>query len=207
MDHFEGETLLSLHHIDYDTWTAYVEVNNGGLEANVPYIILPTEEYLTFQGSKVVSPSLPGTDESLDGQWQLFSVCNYVTGADRGDLRTSTYGFAAANTDNAKIGDFKRMGVKAYSYPFRALLEKVGTDGLSLSKSATGIQSSSEVPDYINVVLLSSEYAGDIEVTEPEQSTEKPETTVPQPTVIRHTAKPVNIGKIRLYDLLGRTVR
>jgi hypothetical protein len=180
-------------------------VNDNGIEANVPYIILPTEEYITFHGTKVISSAIPGTDESQDGQWQLFSVYNYVTGADRGDLRTSTYGFAAANTDNAKIGDFKRMGVKAYSYPFRALLEKVG--GSSLSKSAVGLQSYSEVPEYINVVVMPSEYAGDVDVSEPEQSTETAETTVPQPTIIRHTAKPVNIGKIRLYDLLGRTVR
>ncbi len=71
---------------------------------------------------------------------------------DRGDRRAFTYGFVAKDTVlNGKqwhAGQFVKMGDSAYVYPFRVLLEYVGTG--SLNKSATG-KSIELVPDAIEV--------------------------------------------------------
>ena len=94
-------------------------------------------------------------DSSVDGDWTLRSIYNYTTGTDLGDRRTKTYGFVAKDTViNGKewtAGQFAKMGQKAFTYPFRVLLEFTGEEISALMKSAN--VSAGDIPETLDVVF------------------------------------------------------
>ena len=208
-DKFSGGKLYVLDSVKQDgTWTAYISESKTGIEANKPYIIIATDEQLTFHGKQTLSYAEPGETYSTDGSWRLFSVYNYITGADRGEARTSTYGFAAMETEGAKVGEFKRMGTRAYSYPFRVLLEHVDNSG-SLSKSANAYtRMDTALPDKMDVVISETPANVDSLKQEEDVPTEEEHAKNDVPMMIWKPSNKTIIGKThgKKYNLLGRRI-
>ena len=131
-----------------------VQVNQ--LQANKPYIIITSTSRISIKGGYSLTASYPGTSSSTDGNWELQSIYKYTTGVDRGDRRTRTYGFVAKDTIlNGKqwhAGQFVKMGLKAYTMPFRVLLEFTGEEG-TLQKSVD-TKENVELPERMDVVII-----------------------------------------------------
>ena len=154
-DNIEGADFYKLGSVvkDESGYKVYLDIEAGDIVANKPYIIKPTAEHITIKGSYTLNAAM--ADSSVDGDWTLRSIYNYTTGTDLGDRRTKTYGFVAKDTviDGKEwtAGQFAKMGQRAFTYPFRVLLEFTGEEISALMKSAN--ISAGDIPETLDVVF------------------------------------------------------
>ena len=129
------------------------------LEANTPYMVLPSANgQLTFNLDEPVNFNTttgPETKSVVNGTWEFVGVYAYTYfGADFPDV-DRVYGFAAEEANGFKPGDFVKAGIGADIPAMRAYLihhrSSTPAYARALTKSATGFNHSSVLPDVIEI--------------------------------------------------------
>ena len=92
------------------------------LKANTPYIIKTYLADLTFKGPVTIAKTVKTPNADYAGSWEFRGVYSYkVWNEDDPELGVA-YGFAAAEKDEYKVGDFVKVGTGAYINPMRAYM-------------------------------------------------------------------------------------
>ena len=154
----EGATFYRLYDVARTNGSYVVQVieEKNEIVANKPYIVITDGIAIGIKGSYGLNNAPSDTSMSTDRYWQLTSVHKYTTGADLGERRAKSYGFAAKDTIIDGIswaaGQFARLGERAYIYPFRVYLEYVGEEPNMLAKSAR--EFAGPIPETIDIEVV-----------------------------------------------------
>lgn len=139
-------TLASVAPIN-GVWTATMSNPiNGIIQANTPYIFMPTKDitpsnYMTFTDITLKPTKI--INDNGSGDWTLHGVYEKTRLDDPNQIN---YGFAGQATDGISVGDFIRAGEGVWADPMRCYLTYTGIDN-RLTKSAL------DLPDRIRVVF------------------------------------------------------
>ena len=140
-------TLASVAPIN-GVWTAKMsQPITGIIQANTPYIFMPTKDitpsnYMTF--TDITLQSTKTINDNGSGDWTLYGVYEKTL---LDDPNLVNYGFAGQSTaDGISVGDFIRAGDGVWADPMRCYLTYNKNNGV-LAKSAL------DLPDRIRVVF------------------------------------------------------
>lgn len=125
----------------------------GDIQANTPYLFVPSATGMTFGGSVTVSIVNGNTETSTsNGNWTFCGTYEKIIWAEEEDFGgDAIYGYAAnAYGDNVNAGDFVRVEASANSYinPYRAYLK------FSKSSTARRLSSVKSLPARMKVKLV-----------------------------------------------------
>ena len=103
------------------TWTVKIKRPfDAKIQANMPYFVMPNETNLTFVGPLTLNtanaPEAPSSNN-----WEYRGVYRYKVFGGDPDYGY-TYGFAGAERNNKRVGQFVKAGAEAYINPLRAYL-------------------------------------------------------------------------------------
>ncbi len=139
-----------------ETWKQAVAEKvpvEGTLVANTPYLVQPTADgQLVFNGGTTLRTNDEHGSSVADGEWEFRGSYRYILFGDSTHLIGRAYGFAGQERDGYKVGEFAKMGSKAWIPAMRAYL--VYNDGSSSAKSAVGGTDLSELPETMDVILV-----------------------------------------------------
>ena len=125
----------------------------GTLVANTPYLVQPTADgQLVFNGGTTLRTNDEHSSSVAEGEWEFRGSYRYILFGDSTHLIGKAYGFAGQERDGYKVGEFAKMGSKAWIPAMRAYL--VYNDGSSSAKSAVGGTDLSELPETMDVILV-----------------------------------------------------
>ena len=123
--------------------------------ANTPYLVLPTANKMTFEGSVTFNTTTQPLENAFGleegSSWELkgtFAHTNFDDVQEDGPM----YSFAGQEKDGAKVGQFVKIGTGVKAHPMQAYLVDHG--GITLAKSATGSLGHNFVlPDVIDIEI------------------------------------------------------
>lgn len=120
---------------------------SGELEAYKPYLIQATEEHITFTSS--VTFKKYARNPVVNGYWEFRGSYNYFVFGDSTQLMGNSWGYSAKNMGQFNVGQFVKLGERAYIYPMRAYLVYTGPKpqgAVSMHKRAA-LADASPAPD------------------------------------------------------------
>ncbi len=124
------------------------------LYAYEPYVVKADEQTLTFDGPITLKKTVTNDKPVGDSDWEFKAAYEKIVFGEREDLYGRAYGFAGKAVDGFTVGQFVKVGRRAYVNPMRAYLVYKGElKGSSATKSAVGSGFGTVLPDEINVVV------------------------------------------------------
>lgn len=160
-----GADFYSLAEMEYadGEWKAGATKVTGTLEANTPYLAIPTASAITFdlEENETVTLNTTGSKVTKLGDWEFRGAYGAIAMADSTHLLGRAYGFAGEDKDGYKIGEFVKLGKGATIPALRTYLVK-SDDGSSLSKvghlqrvsANSGTAALGDLPDRITVEIM-----------------------------------------------------
>ena len=148
-----------------NTWVATMketgdDANNmGTIEANTPYLVMPTEESLTFTGGATLNTTGGGNCLASDAEgWEFHGTYEKKVWD---EAVTHDYGFAAtsgtsADNQDVEAGQFVRLTHGASAKPMRCYLSYVGGPAQARSLTRGAAATDEELPSSIIVRLVGS---------------------------------------------------
>ena len=141
-------------------WIAGMSKVTGTLEANTPYLVMPSSSTLIFHGG--VTLNTTGAKVStVDAypEWEFRGTYRYFVFGEEG-LAGTAYGFVAKDTTlsgkHFDAGQFVKAGPRAYIPAMRAYLVYNESNGGAKSASGLGYGTES-LPETIGVVLMDAQ--------------------------------------------------
>ena len=130
----------------------------GKLYANTPYIIEVNDETLVFHGGVNIEKTKEIAVTS--GAWEFRGTLQKKVWSEGDTDLGHVYGYSAEATDKVTIGQFVKAAAGAWIRPLRAYL--ILNTGKSASKSAVGGSSLAELPETMDVVVVSQGSNGEV---------------------------------------------
>jgi hypothetical protein len=142
-----------------DKWEATMNEVTGSIAANTPYLVMPSETNITFNGGATLNTTGGGGQQTAQsGSYWTFKGTYEGKTWTAGDVGND-YGFAATSgkaTDgvtDVEAGDFVKLAAGAWIRPMRAYLTYTGTGN---PWAAPKHRAGTELPQSISVVLVSA---------------------------------------------------
>ena len=147
-----------------NTWVATMketgdDANNmGTIEANTPYLVMPTEESLTFTGGATLNTT--GGGNCLDSDTEGWVFHGTYSNKVWDEAVTHDYGFAATSGKSAdgqkdvEAGQFVRLTTGASAKPMRCYLSYVGGPNQARALTRGAAATDEELPSSIIVRLV-----------------------------------------------------
>ena len=143
-----------LSSISGDFKTITLGEKSSQLYAYEPYVMLADQSTLTFDGPVTLKKTVDGEKQIGTSDWYFVPAYEKIVFGERDDLLGRAYGFAGKAVDKITVGQFVKVGSRAYVNPMRAYLVYRGElNGSSATKSAVGSGFGTVLPDEINVVV------------------------------------------------------
>lgn len=143
-----------LSSISGDFKTITLGEKSSQLYAYEPYVMLADQSTLTFDGPVTLKKTVDGEKQIGTSDWYFVPAYEKIVFGEREDLLGRAYGFAGKAVDEFTVGQFVKVGSRAYVNPMRAYLVYRGElNGSSATKSAVGSGFGTVLPDEINVVV------------------------------------------------------
>ncbi|MBO5531281.1 MAG: hypothetical protein J5977_02340 [Fibrobacter sp.] len=159
-----GADFYSLAEMEYadGEWKAGATKVTGTLEANTPYLAIPTSSAITFdlEENETVTLNTTGSKVTKLGDWEFRGAYGAIAMADSTHLLGRAYGFAGEDKDGYKIGEFVKLGKGATIPALRTYLVKTETEsaqcpaGAMCAPHANSVASIEDLPDRITVEFL-----------------------------------------------------
>ena len=117
------------------------------VKANTPYVVLPTESQVTFNGPVTLNTTTPSTEKVSEGRWEFRGT--YALTEFEENNNEAFYVFAGQARNGAKLGEFVKSS--GFANPMRAYLVYSKN---ALTKSARGsLGSNIMLPDEIDIEI------------------------------------------------------
>jgi hypothetical protein len=160
-----GADFYSLAEMIYDKeeWKAGAMKVTGMLEANTPYLAIPTEAAITFklEENEKITLNTTGSKVTKLGDWEFRGAYGRIAMADSAHLLGRAYGFAGEDRDGFKIGQFVKLGKGATVPATRTYLVKTESaqcpEGAMCAPRASSVASAENLPDRIIVEFRDEE--------------------------------------------------
>ena len=107
-------------------------VKTKQIGANTPYLVMPTETNLTFEGGVTLNTTADPSEELTKGDWKFVGTYEYIEFNNHSDLGR-IWGFAAQAQDGVKVGQFVKAGKDVKIKSLRAYLLDLRTNALAKS--------------------------------------------------------------------------
>ena len=142
---------------EYDTWVATMNQVTGTIEANTPYLFVPTGHSLTFTGGATLNTTGGVGKETAEAgsHWTFKGTYDYkewiADGANADEIGRA-YGFAGVAKDGINVGDFVKVKSGAKIRPMSAYLLWNDTPNLAPARRMNrGAAADDELPQSITV--------------------------------------------------------
>ena len=160
-----GADFYSLAEMIYDKeeWKAGAMKVTGMLEANTPYLAIPTEAAITFklEENEKITLNTTGSKVTKLGDWEFRGAYGRIAMADSAHLLGRAYGFAGEDRDGFKIGQFVKLGKVATVPATRTYLVKTESaqcpEGAMCAPRASSVANAENLPDRIIVEFRDEE--------------------------------------------------
>ncbi|MBO4892998.1 MAG: InlB B-repeat-containing protein [Prevotella sp.] len=149
-----------------DKWIATMtEVNQvtGTLEANTPYLVVPTGTALTFTGGATLNTAGGGNQQTADvgSHWTFkgtYAYKEWITNGANSEEIGKAYGFAGVQNTGIEVGDFVKVASGAKIRPMGCYLLWSDTPNASSApaRKTTRAANIDELPSRITVLLVSA---------------------------------------------------
>lgn len=107
-------------------------VKTKQIGANTPYLVMPTETNLTFEGGVTLNTTTDPSEELTNGDWKFVGTYEYIEFNDHADLGR-VWGFAAQAQKGVQVGQFVKAGKNVKIKSLRAYLLDLRTNALTKS--------------------------------------------------------------------------
>ena len=143
-----------------DKWVATMKAVTGSIEANTPYLFMPTGTSLTFTGGATLNTTGGGDKETADqgSHWTFKGTYEYKewkSGGANAEEIGKAYGFAGVAKDGINVGDFVKVASGAKIRPMGCYL--LWSDTPNASRAAARGAATEELPQSITVRLVSAD--------------------------------------------------
>ncbi|MBQ3690314.1 MAG: hypothetical protein II937_10725, partial [Bacteroidales bacterium] len=154
---YSGGTFYEFQSVDYEDnkWVASMTKVSGDIEAQKPYLFVPSSDKLTIDGDVTLKACSGAEYADTKGDWTfkgVFKVKMWTTGV-KTDYFFASTAATSTNGQSVNAGDFVRIGNNCCLNPFRCYLSYSGSES-SLSKSEQQLPSNIEVRLIDNVASV-----------------------------------------------------
>ena len=137
-----------------DIWKVKIgRIYTEQVAANTPYMVLPTDDHLTFNGAVTFNTETKPVENLNDGTWEFRGTNAYKVFGDDPELG-KIYGFAGQERDGAKVGQFVQAGAAAYIVPLRAYLINHQSSALAKTLGNSLNNTGFSVPNELHVEIV-----------------------------------------------------
>lgn len=137
-----------------DIWKVKIgRIYTEQVAANTPYMVMPTDDRLTFKGAVTFNTETKPVENLNDGNWEFRGTNAYKVFGDDPELG-KIYGFAGQERDGAKVGQFVQAGAEAYIVPLRAYLINHQSSALAKTLGNSLNNTSFSVPNELHVEIV-----------------------------------------------------
>ena len=154
-----------------DKWVATMNAVTGSIEANTPYLVMPTETSLTFNNGTHLCTEGGGGGQTADegSHWTFKGTYDYIKwttdtsdpdyNAERAAEIGSAYGFAGVAKDDIEVGDFVKVASGAKIRPMSCYLLWNNTPNAANARalSSSAAATDEELPSRITVRLVGAD--------------------------------------------------
>ena len=162
VDDISGGTFYTFGGVqkENDKWVATMKAVTGSIEANTPYLFMPTGTSLTFTGGATLNTTGGGDKETADqgSHWTFKGTYEYKewkSGGANAEEIGKAYGFAGVAKDGINVGDFVKVASGAKIRPMGCYL--LWSDTPNASRAAARGAATEELPQSITVRLISAD--------------------------------------------------
>lgn len=114
-----------------NSWSVRLSyITTDYLGANTPYLVMPNESTITFEGDAIFNTETAPVEVLTSGAWEFKGVYAYTTFNDHPDLG-NVYSFAAQERNGARVGQFVEMDAEATMTALNAYLVKHQSQGFA----------------------------------------------------------------------------
>ncbi|MBQ9212710.1 MAG: hypothetical protein IJ150_02045, partial [Bacteroidales bacterium] len=154
---YSGGTFYEFQSVDYEDnkWVASMTKVSGDIEAQKPYLFVPSSDKLTIDGDVTLKACSGAEYADTKGDWTFKGVFNvkFWSKGVKTDYFFASTAATSTNGQSVNAGDFVRIGNNCGLNPFRCYLSYSGSES-SLSKSEQQLPSNIEVRLIDNVASV-----------------------------------------------------
>ena len=142
-----------------DKWEATMNEVVGSIEANTPYLVMPSATSLTFTGGATLNIAGGGNQQTAktDSHWTFkgtYAYKEWIADGANADEIGSVYGFAGVQKSDVEVGDFVCVASGAKIRPMGCYL--IWNDEPNEASARRMAPASEEMPQRIAVRLVSA---------------------------------------------------
>jgi hypothetical protein len=155
-----GATFYTFGGVTYNSttgkWEATMNEVTGSIAANTPYLVMPSETNITFNGGATLNTTGGGNMQTVTTDWTFkgtYAYKEWIKNGANSDEIGKVYGFAGVQKTDIEVGDFVRVDSGARIRPMGCYL--MWNDTPATSRGTRG-ESAEELPQNITVRLMGS---------------------------------------------------
>lgn len=137
-----------------DVWKVKIgRIYTEQVAANTPYMVMPTDDHMTFKGAVTFNTETKPVENLNDGNWEFRGTNAYKVFGDDPELG-KIYGFAGQERDGAKVGQFVQASATAYIAPLRAYLINHQSTAMAKMQGGSLNNTNFSIPNELHVEIV-----------------------------------------------------
>lgn len=137
-----------------DIWKVKIgRIYTEQVAANTPYMVMPTDDHMTFKGAVTFNTETMPVENLNDGNWEFRGTNAYKVFGDDPELG-KIYGFAGQERDGAKVGQFVQASATAYIAPLRAYLINHQSTAMAKMQGGSLNNTNFSIPNELHVEIV-----------------------------------------------------